>query len=252
MPALRIIPCLDVKNGRVVKGVQFQNLQDVADPVELVDKYFLQGADEITLLDVSASVEGRLAMIDVVAKCAESTFVPLTVGGGIRSVSQVRELLAAGADKVSVGSAVTTDPELIDEVASEFGSQVLVVSLDVRRGATASGFAITRLGGTEQTQLDAAEWIAEVSKRGAGELLVNSMDADGTKTGFDIEMLNLVRDISDLPIIASGGAGELAHFVEAAKSGADALLAASVFHTGSFTIGEVKAELAKNGVEVRI
>ncbi|MFM1994186.1 MAG: imidazole glycerol phosphate synthase subunit HisF [Actinomycetota bacterium] len=252
MPALRIIPCLDVKNGRVVKGVQFQNLQDVADPVELVDKYFLQGADEITLLDVSASLEGRLAMIDVVAKCAESTFVPLTVGGGIQTVSQVRELLAAGADKVSIGSAVTTNPDLVDEVASKFGSQVLVVSLDVRRAATASGFAITRLGGTEETQLDAAQWIKEVSERGAGELLVNSMDSDGTKTGFDIELMKLVREISNLPIIASGGAGKLAHFVEAAKSGADALLAASVFHTGSFTIGEVKAELAKNGVEVRI
>jgi cyclase len=236
----------------VVKGVQFQNLQDVADPVEMVDKYFMQGADEITLLDISASIEGRLAMIDVVAKCAESTFVPLTVGGGIQTVSQVRELLAAGADKVSIGSAVTTNPDLVDEVASKFGSQVLVVSLDVRRAATASGFAITRLGGTEETQLDAAQWIKEVSERGAGELLVNSMDSDGTKTGFDIELMKLVREISNLPIIASGGAGKLAHFVEAAKSGADALLAASVFHTGSFTIGEVKAELAKNGVEVRI
>jgi cyclase len=191
-------------------------------------------------------------MIDVVAKCAESTFVPLTVGGGIQTVSQVRELLAAGADKVSIGSAVTTNPDLVDEVASKFGSQVLVVSLDVRRAATASGFAITRLGGTEETQLDAAQWIKEVSERGAGELLVNSMDSDGTKTGFDIELMKLVREISNLPIIASGGAGKLAHFVEAAKSGADALLAASVFHTGSFTIGEVKAELAKNGVEVRI
>lgn len=252
MPALRIIPCLDVKNGRVVKGVQFKDLQDVADPVELAKKYFLEGADEITLLDISASLEGRSAMLEVVEKCAESTFVPLTVGGGIRSVTQVKNLLAAGADKVSIGSAALANPELLYEVASNFGSQVLVVSLDIKRGASNSGFVMTRLGGTEITQVDALHWVQQVAKLGAGELLVNSMDADGTKQGFDLELMGQVREHCSLPIIASGGAGNLSHFVQAADCGADALLAASVFHSGSLSIGEVKTELSEHGVEVRI
>ncbi len=252
MPALRIIPCLDVKDGRVVKGVQFQNLQDVADPVELATEYFAQGADEIALLDISASIEGRRAMIDVVERCAESIFVPLTVGGGIRSTSDVKTLLGAGADKVSVGSAAISNPGLISEIAGLFGSQVLTVSLDVKRGLSKSGFAVTRLGGTEETGIDALEWVKEATARGAGELLVNSMDADGTKQGFDVELMKLVREATDVPIIASGGAGDLVHFLEAAHCGANALLAASVFHSGSLTIGRVKATLARAEVEVRI
>lgn len=252
MPALRIIPCLDIKNGRVVKGVQFRDLQDVADPVELSKKYFIEGADEITLLDISASLEGRSTMLGIVEKCAESTFVPLTVGGGIRSVSDVRILLAAGADKVSIGSAALENPQLLEEVADAFGSQVLVVSLDIKRGATSSGFVMTRLGGTQQTQIDALDWVQKVTELGAGELLVNSMDADGTKEGFDLELMRLIRASCNLPIIASGGAGELSHFVEATRCGADALLAASVFHSGSLTISQVKEALSEHGVEVRI
>ena len=252
MPALRIIPCLDIKNGRVVKGVQFRDLQDVADPVELSKKYFIEGADEITLLDISASLEGRSTMLGIVEKCAESTFVPLTVGGGIRSVSDVRILLAAGADKVSIGSAALENPQLLEEVADAFGSQVLVVSLDIKRGATSSGFVMTRLGGTQQTQIDALDWVQKVTELGAGELLVNSMDADGTKEGFDLELMRLIRASCNLPIIASGGAGELSHFVEATQCGADALLAASVFHSYSLTISQVKEALSEHGVEVRI
>lgn len=252
MPALRIIPCLDVKDGRVVKGVQFKDLQDVADPVELSKKYFVEGADEITLLDISASLEGRTTMLQVVEECAESTFVPLTVGGGIRSASHVKNLLAAGADKVSIGSAALENPRLLQEVADIFGSQVLVVSLDIKRGATCSGFVMTRLGGTELTQIDALDWVEKVAELGAGELLVNSMDADGTKQGFDLELMRLVRESCNLPIIASGGAGSLAHFLEAAECGTDALLAASVFHSGSLTISQVKAALSEHGVEVRI
>ena len=252
MPALRIIPCLDIKNGRVVKGVQFRDLQDVADPVELSTKYFIEGADEITLLDISASLEGRSTMLGIVEKCAESTFVPLTVGGGIRSVSDVRILLAAGADKVSIGSAALENPQLLEEVADAFGSQVLVVSLDIKRGATSSGFVMTRLGGTQQTQIDVLDWVQKVTELGAGELLVNSMDADGTKEGFDLELMRLIRASCNLPIIASGGAGELSHFVEATQCGADALLAASVFHSDSLTISQVKEALSEHGVEVRI
>lgn len=252
MPALRIIPCLDVKDGRVVKGVQFQNLQDVADPVVLATEYFQQGADEITLLDISASIEGRSTMLEVVEQCAESVFVPLTVGGGVRSSEDVRNLLAAGADKVSVGSAATVNPPLLSEIAESFGSQVLTVSLDVKRGLSESGFVLTRFGGKEETGIDVLDWVQELSKRGAGELLVNSMDADGTKKGFDIELMELIRANTDLPIIASGGAGQLADFLEAANCGADALLAASVFHTSSLTIGQVKAELFKAEVDVRI
>lgn len=251
MPALRIIPCLDVQDGRVVKGVQFQNLQDVADPVELAELYFNQGADEITLLDISASIEGRSAMLGVVQSCAEATFVPLTVGGGVRSSDDVKRLLAAGADKVSIGTAAVTNPDIIDQIANQFGSQVLVLSLDVKRGVSKSGFVVTRMGGTQETGLDAFDWICEVAERGAGELLVNSIDADGTRQGFDIELMSSVREMCDLPLVASGGAGELSDFVEAAQSGANALLAASVFHSGSFTIGQVKAELARSGVEVR-
>lgn len=252
MPALRIIPCLDVKDGRVVKGVKFQNLQDVSEPVLLSKKYFEQGADEITILDISASLEGRLAIIAVIEQCANEIFVPLTVGGGIRSVAEVKTLLAAGADKVSVGSAGITDQNLISEIATAFGSQVVVVSLDVKRGPAGSGFVLTRLGGTEDTGIDALTYIGQLSDRGAGELLVNSIDADGTKQGFDVELMRLVREVTDLPVIASGGAGNLEDFVEAAQCGANALLAASVFHSGALNIGQVKVALQNAEVEVRL
>lgn len=251
MPALRIIPCLDVKDGRVVKGVKFQNLQDVSEPVPLSRNYFEQGADEITILDISASLEGRLAIIDVIEQCANEIFVPLTVGGGIRSVAEVKTLLAAGADKVSVGSAGITDQNLISEIAMSFGSQVVVVSLDVKRGPARSGFVLTRLGGTEDTGIDALTYIGQLSDRGAGELLVNSIDADGTQQGFDVELMRLVREATDLPVIASGGAGNLEDFVEAAQCGANALLAASVFHSGALNIGQVKVALQNAEVEVR-
>lgn len=251
MPAIRIVPCLDVKDGRVVKGVNFQNLRDSGDPAELSNYYYEQGADEITLLDISASIEGRSTMLKVVEQCAESTFVPLTVGGGIRTAEDVRQLLSAGADKVSVGSGAINRPELLNEIADSFGSQVLVLSLDIKRMPTKSGFGITKLGGTEETLMDALEWAQEAEQRGVGEILANSMDADGTRDGFDLDLLQQLRAISGLPIVASGGAGSASDFVEAAQSGANALLAASVFHDRSLSIGEVKGALRAAGFEVR-
>jgi cyclase len=241
-----------VKAGRVVKGIKFQNLQDISEPVVLAKKYYEQGADEVTFLDISASLEGRLAIVDVVEQCANEIFIPLTVGGGIRSVAEVKTLLAAGADKVSVGSAGLSDPNLISDIATTFGSQVVVVSLDVKRGPSRSGFVLTRLGGTEDTGIDALAHIGQLSGRGAGELLVNSIDADGTKQGFDVELMRLAREATDLPVIASGGAGNLEDFVEAARCGANALLAASVFHSGALSIGQVKVALQNAEVEVRL
>lgn len=251
MPAIRVIPCLDVAAGRVVKGVNFENLRDSGDPVELAQRYYLQGADEVTFLDVAATTENRSTMMDVVTKCAEQVFIPLTVGGGIREVSDVSRLLAAGADKVSVGSAGIARPELLSEIAQEHGAQVLVISLDLKRADTPSGFGVTSHGGRKLTDLDAMAWIEQVQRLGAGELLVNSIDADGTRNGFDLELLQRVKALSSVPVIASGGAGEVAHFVEAAQAGADALLAASVFHEGQFTVGDVKIALKAAGVEVR-
>lgn len=251
MPAIRVIPCLDVADGRVVKGVNFQNLRDSGDPVELAANYYLQGADEITFLDVAATVENRGTMMEVVTSCAEQVFIPLTVGGGIRELSDVSRLLAAGADKVSVGSAGIKTPELLSEISQEHGSQVLVISLDLKRAETKSGFGVTTHGGRVLTELDAFEWIEKVQSLGAGELLVNSIDADGTKDGFDLELTSKVKKLSSVPVIASGGAGALEHFVAAAQAGADALLAASVFHDGVFTVTEVKAALRAAGVEVR-
>lgn len=251
MPAIRVIPCLDVADGRVVKGVNFENLRDSGDPVELAAKYYRDGADEITFLDVAATVENRSTMMHVVQSCAEQVFIPLTVGGGIRELADVSRLLARGADKVSVGSAGIARPELLREIADEYGSQVLVISLDLKRANTKSGFGVTSHGGRVLTELDAMEWIERVQQLGAGELLVNSIDADGTKDGFDLELTGLVKQNSNVPVIASGGAGELVHFVEAAQAGADALLAASVFHDGKFLISEVKSELREAGVEVR-
>lgn len=251
MPALRVIPCLDVSAGRVVKGVNFENLRDSGDPVELAANYYAQSADEITFLDVSATVENRGTMMDVVRSCAEQVFIPLTVGGGIRELEDVSRLLSSGADKVSVGSAGIVRPELLREISQEHGSQVLVISLDIKRADTKSGFGVTTHGGRVLTELDAFEWIEKVQGLGAGELLVNSIDADGTKDGFDLALTSKVKESSSVPVIASGGAGELEHFVEAAQTGADALLAASVFHDNKFTISQVKDALRKAGVEIR-
>jgi cyclase len=250
--AVRVIPCLDVDSGRVVKGVNFLDLEDQGDPVELATLYGAQGADEVTFLDVTATVEGRDTTFDVVRRTAETLFIPLTVGGGVRSVDDVAELLHSGADKVSVNSAAIRTPELIDQIARHFGDQVLVLSLDVKRaGTTPSGFAVTTHGGRKATDIDALEWAKEVTERGAGEILLNSIDADGTKSGFDLELIRAVRDVADVPLIASGGAGELEHFAPAVHAGADAVLAASVFHTKKFTIAQVKEELVKSGVVVR-
>ena len=251
MPTIRVIPCLDVANGRVVKGINFQNLKDSGDPVELAQRYYLQGADEITFLDVAATIENRGTTLDMVTACAEQVFIPLTVGGGIRELEDVSRLLASGADKVSVGSAGIQRPALLSEISQEHGDQVLVISLDLKRADTASGFGVTSHGGKNQTGLDAMEWIRQVQDLGAGELLINSIDADGTRNGFDLELIELVRTISTVPVIASGGAGAVEHFVAAANAGADALLAASVFHEGLFTVADVKSALAKSGVEVR-
>lgn len=250
--AARVIPCLDVAAGRVVKGVNFQNLRDMGDPVELAAHYAAQGADEITFLDVTATVDARSTTYDVVQRTAEQVFVPLTVGGGVRSVDDVARLLSVGADKVGVNSAAIARPALIDEIADRFGAQVLVLSLDVKRtGSTRSGFAVTTHGGRTETTLDALDWAREAIERGAGELLVNSIDADGTKDGFDLELVRLMREASAVPVIASGGAGGVGDFAPAIEAGADAVLAASVFHSGLLTVGEVKDALRGDGVVVR-
>ena len=252
MPAVRVIPCLDVAAGRVVKGINFEGLRDIGDPVELASRYYQEGADEVTFLDVHASSENRKTMLDVVTKCAEQVFIPLTVGGGISSLADVTSLLAAGADKVSVGSAGIANPALLEEIVREHGSQVLVISLDLKRASRPSGFGVTSHGGKNLTDLDALQWIRQVEELGAGELLVNSIDADGTKSGFDLELIELIKSQSSLPVIASGGAGKLDDFVDAAHAGADAVLAASVFHEGEISISEVKRGLNKASIEVRL
>ena len=252
MPAVRVIPCLDVAAGRVVKGINFQGLRDIGDPVELASRYYQEGADEVTFLDVHASSENRKTMLDVVTKCAEQVFIPLTVGGGISSLADVTSLLAAGADKVSVGSAGIANPALLEEIVREHGSQVLVISLDLKRASRPSGFGVTSHGGKNLTDLDALQWIRQVEELGAGELLVNSIDTDGTKSGFDLELIELINSQSSLPVIASGGAGKLDDFVDAAHAGADAVLAASVFHEGEISISEVKRGLNKATIEVRL
>lgn len=250
--AIRVIPCLDVAEGRVVKGVNFLNLRDAGDPIELATRYYEDGADELTFLDVKATVENRSTMFDLVTATAEQVFIPLTVGGGIRDTEDVARLLGAGADKVSVGSAAISTPSLISDISERFGNQVLVISLDLKRSNKAnSGFVVTTHGGRNETELDAVDWISTCQELGAGELLVNSIDSDGTRTGFDIELLELVRSISRVPIIASGGAGKASDFVGAAAAGADAILAASIFHEGSATIADAKRELQLAGFEVR-
>lgn len=253
--ALRVIPCLDVDAGRVVKGVNFENLRDAGDPVELARRYDVEGADELTFLDVSASSSDRSTTYDVVRRTAEEVFVPLTVGGGVRSPDDVDRLLRAGADKVGVNTAAIARPELITQIAERFGSQVLVLSVDARRVTdgppTASGYEVTTHGGRRGTGIDAVEWAHRAVDLGVGEVLLNSMDADGTTSGFDLQMITDVRARVSVPLIASGGAGTVEHFVEAALAGADAVLAASVFHFGTLTVGQVKDALRAAGVVVR-
>ncbi|GAB3080987.1 imidazole glycerol phosphate synthase subunit HisF [Pedococcus soli] len=254
--ATRVIPCLDVDAGRVVKGVNFANLRDAGDPVELAKLYGEQGADELTFLDVTASSGNRETTYEMVSRTAEQVFIPLTVGGGVRTIADVDRLLRAGADKVGVNTAAIARPELIAEIADRFGSQVLVLSADVRRrrdeaGALTGGFEVTTHGGRQGTGIDAVEWCARTAELGAGEILLNSMDADGTKDGFDLELIGLVRPEISIPLIASGGAGQVGHFAPAVRAGADAVLAASVFHFGELTIGEVKDALRADGLAVR-
>jgi cyclase len=253
--AVRVIPCLDVDNGRVVKGVNFVDLRDAGDPVEMARIYDAEGADELTFLDITASSGDRETTYDVVRRTAESVFIPLTVGGGVRSVADVDRLLRNGADKVAVNTAAVARPELIAEIADRFGNQVLVLSLDARRcrdgAVTDSGFEITTHGGRRGTGRDAVQWVVQAAQLGAGEVLINSMDADGTRAGFDTELIRAVRREVAVPVIASGGAGAVEHFPPAVEAGADAVLAASVFHFGTLRIGEVKAGLAAAGVPVR-
>jgi len=254
--AIRVIPCLDVDAGRVVKGVNFENLRDAGDPVELAARYDEQGADELTFLDVTASSGARETTYEVVSRTAEEVFIPLTVGGGVRTADDVDRLLRAGADKVGVNTAAIARPALIAEIADRFGSQVLVLSADVRRrrdqdGAATADFEVTTHGGRRGTGIDAIEWCARVAELGAGEILLNSMDADGTKDGFDLSLIEQVRREVRVPLIASGGAGAVEHFAPAVEAGADAVLAASVFHFGYLTIGQVKEALRSKGHPVR-
>jgi len=254
--AVRVIPCLDVDAGRVVKGINFAGLRDAGDPVELAARYDTEGADELTFLDISASSSGRETTYDVVRRTAEQVFIPLTVGGGVRTVDDVDALLRAGADKVGVNTAAIARPELLREIAERFGRQVLVLSADARRvppgeAPTPSGFEVTTHGGRRSTGIDAVEWAARAADLGAGEILLNSMDADGTRGGFDLPLIRLVRAAVHVPVIASGGAGAVEHFLPAVTAGADAVLAASVFHFGDLTIGAVKQALRTGGVTVR-
>jgi cyclase len=250
--SVRIIPCLDVTDGRVVKGVNFTDLVDAGDPVEMASLYNIEGADELTFLDISASATGRETTLDVVRRTAEQVFIPLTVGGGIRSVEDVDRLLRAGADKVSINTSALARPELIAEIADRFGSQVLVLSVDARRANTDSGFEVTTHGGRQSAGIDALAWVEKACELGAGEILLNSMDADGTRAGYDIGMITAVRAVSKVPLIASGGAGSLDDFSAALAAGADALLAASVFHFGIHRIGDVKSYLSKHNYPVRM
>ncbi|MEV0584878.1 imidazole glycerol phosphate synthase subunit HisF [Nonomuraea sp. NPDC050310] len=250
--AVRVIPCLDVDAGRVVKGVNFENLRDAGDPVELARRYDEEGADELTFLDITASSGERETMVEVVRRTAEQVFIPLTVGGGVRSVEDVNRLLRAGADKVSFNTAAIARPELLTEASKRFGAQCVVLSVDARRApGTASGFEVTTHGGRRGTGLDAVEWAARGEELGVGEILLNSMDGDGTLDGYDLEMIRAVRAAVRVPVIASGGAGRLADFPPAVEAGADAVLAASVFHFGTLKIAEVKESLAGAGYPVR-
>jgi cyclase len=250
--AVRVIPCLDVDGGRVVKGVNFRELRDAGDPVELAACYDAEGADELTFLDITASSGGRDTMYDVVRRTAEQVFIPLTVGGGVRSVADVDRLLRAGADKVSLNTAAIARPDLLGEAARRFGSQCVVLSLDARRAPGQPYFEVTTHGGRVGTGIDAVGWARQAARLGAGEILLNSMDADGTTAGFDLELIRAVRAVVSVPVIASGGAGALAHFAPAVDAGADAVLAASVFHFGTLRIGQVKNALRDAGLPVRL
>jgi cyclase len=253
--AVRVIPCLDVDAGRVVKGVNFTDLRDAGDPVEMARIYDAEGADELVFLDITASSGDRATTYDVVSRTAEQVFIPLTVGGGVRSAADVDRLLRAGADKVGVNTAAVARPELVGEIADRFGAQVLVLSVDARRCAdgthTDSGFEVTTHGGRRGTGIDAVEWAARCAGLGAGEILLNSMDADGTRAGYDLAMLRAVRAAVTVPVVASGGAGSLEHFAPAVDAGADAVLAASVFHFGDFRISQVKDALRQSGHVIR-
>jgi imidazole glycerol-phosphate synthase subunit HisF len=250
--AVRVIPCLDVDGGRVVKGVNFQGLRDAGDPVELARRYDAEGADELTFLDISASHEGRATTMEIVSATAEQVFIPLTVGGGVGSVADVDRLLRAGADKVAVNTAAIRRPELVAEIADRFGNQVLVLSVDARRAdGTPSGFEVTTHGGRRSAGLDAVDWARRAAALGAGEILLNAMDADGTREGFDLDLIRLVRAAVSIPVIASGGAGAAEHFPPAVEAGADAVLAASVFHFGTLSVREVKDALAGAGFPTR-
>ncbi len=253
MYAVRVIPCLDVDNGRVVKGVNFVGLRDAGDPVELAARYDAEGADEVVFLDITASSDGRRTIVDLARRTAETLFIPFTIGGGIRSVDDARELLREGADKVSVNTAAVQRPDLVDELSVEFGAQCVVVAIDARRsGATASGFEVFIRGGRTPTGLDAVAWAQEIERRGAGEILLTSMDRDGTKDGFDLPLTRAVSEAVNIPVIASGGVGTLDHLVEGVRDGkADAVLAASIFHFGEYTVGEAKATLRDAGFAVR-
>lgn len=252
MYAKRVIPCLDVKNGRVVKGVSFVNLRDAGDPVECAVAYDKKGADELVLLDITATHEGRGTMVDIVTRVAKSIFIPFTVGGGIRTTDDFKELLRAGADKISVNSAAVRNPDLINEAAQKFGSQCVVCAIDAKRRAE-GGWEVYLNGGRLPTGIDAVEWAKEAVSRGAGEILLTSMDCDGQKTGYDIELTKAVSEVVGVPVIASGGAGALEHFYDALTVGkADAVLAASLFHFNEIPIADLKAYLQKQGIPVRL
>lgn len=252
MVSKRIIPCLDVKDGRVVKGIQFVNLRDAGDPVEVAKKYSEEGADEITFLDITASHEKRKTMIDVVERTASEVFVPLTVGGGLRTVEDVRELLLAGADKVTINTAAITDPEFVRRASDRFGSQCIVVAIDARR-RDGGGWEVFTHGGRNPTGIDAVGWAAKMEDFGAGEILLTSMDRDGTEDGYDLELTRIISETVGIPVIASGGAGQLEHLVEAVEEGrADAVLCASIFHYGKYSINEAKEFLSEKGVLVRL
>jgi len=251
----RVIPCLDVDAGRVVKGVNFVGLRDAGDPVELAARYDEEGADELVFLDITASSDARRTTVEMAARVAEQVFIPFTIGGGIRSVDDARELLRAGADKVSLNTAAVARPELIGEVATEFGAQCVVVAIDARRrtGDGETGWGVTTHGGRTPTRLDAVAWAAEAVERGAGEILLTSMDRDGTRDGFDLELTAAVSDAVTVPVIASGGVGTLDHLADGVLDGhADAVLAASIFHFGEHTVGEAKAAMATRGILVRL
>ena len=249
MHSVRIVPCLDVDDGRVVKGVNFVELRDAGDPVELARRYGEEGADELVFLDITASSDDRRTMIDVVARTADEVFIPLTVGGGVRSLEDARSMLRAGADKVAVNSAALARPGVIEEIAGTFGAQCVVVAVDVKRSAT--GFEVFSHGGRRPTGIDALGWVEEAERLGAGEILLTSMDRDGTESGYDLELIRAVGDVTSVPIVASGGVGTLEHFKEGALAGADALLAASIFHYGTFSIAEAKAYLLEAGIPLR-